>query len=169
MDPREKIVLPKKLTKSTSWSAADLPPRCSVFPRSQKMPPGWEWKSASAIATDGTEFLLLIKALPRMDKWSAMLAIEVPHGRSVIACLEQHGASNEGIHVHADCDGDLMVVGPESIHACHTGRLPADPTGARRMTPWTRASFWDYACKTFRIEQPTPRQTSMLDLWSPSH
>lgn len=151
MDPRPAIRLKKVISKCTAWSMDDVPPRWTVFVRTRKTPPGWEWRAASTEITSGHKFILYVHAHVRLDKWNAWLIVENEAGRSVLARLEQHGAAGEGIHMHANCCGRELVYGPDSIQGA-LNRLPSDPLAARRTKPWTRDSFWEYACRTLGIE-----------------
>lgn len=155
MDPRRYIKVSKDYSKSIDWSTDDLPPRWSIYPRSRKMPPSWEWRAAHVRDQFGCQYIILAQAHVALNKWSAWLILEDGEGKTLLARVEQHGASGEGIHIHADCESTRRSFGAESINAASNGnRLPSDPMGARRIIEWTRNSFWEYACQVFRINEP---------------
>jgi hypothetical protein len=164
LDPREKILTRKVLGKVTEWSIDPIPPRWSVYPKARSTPPGWVWRAAQAATPAGEDFILLVRGQGELDKWNAWLILLLAGGKSVIIRLEQHGSTGEGIHIHANCGESRHPLGPESIQACEAVRLPEKPMEARRINPWTRDSFWDYACDTFRIRREEQAQGD-LGFW----
>jgi hypothetical protein len=99
---------------------------------------------------DGQEDVaLLLQALPRAHNWKAWLMIGPQGRRTVVARLEAHLMAKEGVHVHADCSEDI-IVGPESIEGAKH-RLPDRPRASRLQRLFTKQSFWEYACATYRI------------------
>lgn len=143
MDPRKIAAKPKTIKKTKEWNGDDLPPRWSVFSKTRKTPPGWVWKGATLEAVDEKDLMVLVQANPQRDNWKAWLI--VPHSRSVILRLEQHGAAGEGLHTHSNCDDSGLTCGPESIDTA-PHRL-----NSRRNKPWTTESFWAFACKAFGV------------------
>lgn len=147
---RHLIAEAKTMTDSTSWSAADLPPRhAPVFARTIPMRAGWRWRSARAEG-GGLNYTLLAQCNARRGDWKALLMVEVAGGHSVVARLEDH-ASHPGLHVHAHCDRGGIEVGAVGLD--ELTRTPNARKRHRRVQAWTEGTFWEAAKRAFRVAE----------------
>jgi len=161
MDLRPLIIAPKTIGRLQDWTIDDLPPRWSVFPKTRRTPPGWQWCAFHLDCEDREPLRLLLQAHPGRDNWKAWLIEGHGNLARVAVRLEHHGGSGEGLHVHASCADRDPVYGPPSIQAAADRRIPQGT--ARRSGPWTKRQFRDYALAVFRVRTADSRQGE-LDL-----
>lgn len=152
MRVRKLITDPKVIQDDSGWRNNDLPPRnAPIFPRTQPVRAGWEWRSARAVGNNAV-YVLLVRCHVAKANWKAwLLKLDDASSASVVARFEEH-ATHPGLHLHAHCDRGGIEPGPSGLHDLE--RLPTARRGSyhRRIHDWTRDTFWQAAKRFFRVQ-----------------